>query len=106
MQFLIHYQERAVVYSPIFKRDDTEIVTDVVMTQSELEQMYDQFQIEDLMNRVGRWDDNGYMVLNDEEVRLENRIAYIVCEGNLVDYMQRHGLSEPDWNGVHPVGQT
>jgi hypothetical protein len=86
MPFFFHYQERIHVKDVGEKR-----LTNVILSFEALEQMYDGFQIEDLLNRVGKWDDNG--VWYDEhkkEYNLENRIQRIVCAENLEDYTKRH----------------
>lgn len=106
-----HYQERALLGA------NYRTLTDTVMSQEELEKTFDEFQIEHLLNSVGKWGDNGVVYINeDEEVAqapwepkcvefpLQNRVAAVVASGNLDDYRCNKGLD--NWNGCHPVGES
>jgi len=95
MKFYVHYQERIVNDMIQMSYQNKFIVTNVLMTFDEFTKMYDEFQQEDLLNRIGEWDDNGYADMHGKEHPLENRVAYIVCEGNAEDYSKQCGCKLP-----------
>lgn len=115
MKIFIHYQERA-----LKDRGEPQVLTDMVMDLELLDQMYDHFQIEHLLNSIGKWDDNGVVYINQDgsvakepwegasEYPLEFRIKQIICEENLSDYLSKHRLMVDfsNWNGSHPIGQS
>lgn len=59
-KYFVHYQERAV------RQDGTPFatLTDIFIPLEELEEMFDDIQVESLLNTVGDYDDNGVVYLN------------------------------------------
>jgi hypothetical protein len=93
MRFAVHYQERTNLKYVNGEVVQADVITNVLVTFEDFCDMYDQFQIEDLLNRMGEWDDNG-VTENDEE--LQNRVVYVVCTGNVEDYSKDHGVHTPE----------
>lgn len=93
MHFVVHYQERTSLKYVNGEVVHADTITNVLMTFEDFKDMYDQFQIEDLLNRVGEWGDNG---VTDKDEPLQNRVVYIVCTGNVEDYSRDHGVQLPE----------